>query len=212
MKLSHYRIVFAAIVALPLSLASCKRPIAEEEEEPAPPVAVATRPPATPTPPPVAAATPKPNYFAPPGVYFLIAGISVETPEGIAGVKAGTRLQKIGAGKYTADGRTLELRDQQVTNDLRIAQRIIGADQAAQAAIRRTIQQAEATRVETAAAATPKATPNTIVARGTSTAPAPSRPTTALGSSGAFNRTKTQDGWVWEMDSKGNWQPIRPNR
>ena len=202
------------------SLAACKKPVAEESE-PAAQTAEATPAPASAAPrPPIAAATPEPNYFAPPGVYFLVAAVSVETAEGIVGLKPGTRLQKTAAGKYTADGHQLELRDQQVTNDLRVAQRVVGADQAVQAAIRKSMQAAEAAAAaRIAAVATPVATPNPVRQ---SAAPAASRPASTLGTSaigagglgasGAFGRTKTQDGWIWELDANGNWQPVRPDR
>lgn len=127
--------------ATALALAACdKKPIAEA---PPPTIPAATPPtvvPSTPppaTPEPVAVTTPAPNYFAPDGVYFLLEPTSVETPEGVSGLKPGTRLQRIGSGKYSTSGHEIALRDDQVTNDLRIAQRIAGADAAAQAALRR---------------------------------------------------------------------------
>ena len=107
----HWKCV-ARVAALPalISLGACQKRTADESEsEPA----IATPAPATPsaTPPPVAVATLEPNYFAPPGVYFLIAAASIETADGIVGLKPGTRLQKTGPGKYAGNGHQLELHE-----------------------------------------------------------------------------------------------------
>ncbi|MDB6155364.1 MAG: hypothetical protein JWL90_3817 [Chthoniobacteraceae bacterium] len=87
-------------------------------------------------PPPVAAATPAPNYFAPEGVYFLLAATSVETEDGIVGFKPGSEALKQANGKYRVGEHEIELRPDQLTNDLRIAGSLASADAAAQAAIR----------------------------------------------------------------------------
>ena len=112
------------------------QPIAETTPVPLPPPPVSAPPPlavSSATPPP---ATPQPNYLAPDGVFFLIVATSVETKDGIAGLPPGTRAVKQPDGRYLAGGHLVELRPDQVTNDLRIASRIAGADQAAQAQIR----------------------------------------------------------------------------
>jgi hypothetical protein len=199
------------------SFAACDKPIANEDQPDAElPVVAQSTPAATPVATP-SVATPEPNYFAPPGVYYLVATSSVETPEGIVGLAPGTRLQKVAPGKYTAAGHQLELRDSQVTNDTRIAQRVAGADQAAQAALRQAMQSAAAQAANAARAnapTAPSATPNTIVAVGQpsrSTVPRPGVGS-SLGSSGAFGKTRSQDGWIWQLDGNGDWQPIRPDR
>jgi hypothetical protein len=206
----------AVAILAAMTFAACNKPVADEEPEPEP-VVRATPPPATPVATPaIAAATPEPNYFAPPGVYYLVNAASVETPEGIVGLTPGAKLQKVGPGKFTAAGHQLDLRESQVTNDLRIAQRVAGADQAAQAALRQAMAAAaaQAANPSNANPAAPTATPNTVVATGQ-----PKKPTgpprglgNSLGSSGALGKTRSQDGWIWQMDSNGNWQPLRPDK
>ena len=217
MHLSWQNAVRMAATLAVASFAACNKPIADEDQSDSKPVVAELTPPTTPVePPPVA--TPEPNYFAPPGIYFLIASAAVETPDGIVGLKPGTRVQKVEPGKYTADGHQLALRDSQVTNDMRIAQRVAGADQAAQAALRQSMQAAaaQAAKIARANAPTiPSATPtNTIVAVGKpmrATAPRPALGS-SLGSGSAFSKSRSKDGWIEELDGNGVWQPIRPDR
>lgn len=204
----------AATVAM--TFAACNKPVADiEVVEPV--IVKATPPPATPAATPVVVvATPEPRYFAPPGVYFLMSAASVETPEGIVGLKPGTRLQKVAPGKFTANGHALDLRESQVTNDLRVAQQVAGADHAAQVALRQAMNAAAAAQtVQATPAATPASTPSNVVATGQPSKPAVTRPSglgSSLGSSGALGRTRSQDGWIWQMDANGNWQPLRPDK
>ncbi|HSI15190.1 MAG TPA: hypothetical protein VK961_24290 [Chthoniobacter sp.] len=86
---------------------------------------------ATPTPPP---ATPAPE-LAPPGVFYLITAVSVETSDGILGLKPGQPLREVRPGVYRADANEVTLRADQVTNDLAIARRFAAQDQVNQAAI-----------------------------------------------------------------------------
>ena len=135
---------FIASIVVAVSFAGCNKPsdqpITETTPEPRPPPALV----GTPAPRLIApvetppSATPQPNYLAPEGVFFVIVATSIETKDGIAGFRPGTRAIKQPDGRYLADGHLVELRADQVTNDLRLASRIAGADQAAQAQIRKT--------------------------------------------------------------------------
>lgn len=134
-----------------LTLAGCQKKTAEEGES-APPAEEPRKPvvqsapdaPALPTParvPAVAAATPEPPQLAPPGTFFLLAKVSVESSEGIVGILPGTELHAVSPGIYE-DGQKnrLTLRDDQVTNDLRRARQARGTDASSQAAIARSAQ------------------------------------------------------------------------
>jgi hypothetical protein len=216
MHVAQQIITHAVLILTVLNLAACNKPTAEQEPEPEAPVVQSAPPTPAPLPTPaIVSATPEPNYFAPPGVYYLVSPASVETPDGIVGLRPGTKVQKVAPGKYTADGHQLELREVQVTNDLRVAHRVAGADRAAEAALRQAMNAAaeEAAKAAQAkAAATP--VPSNVVATGQPPKPAAPRPGlgSSLGSSGALGRTKSQDGWIWQMDANGNWQPLRPDK
>lgn len=143
----HMTRLTALMIAVATLLAACSKPvspapIAQATPEPTPiptppptPVAiVATPPPATPIPVP---ATPEPNYFAPEGIYFLVTKKSVETSDGITGLRPGTRVLKQEDGSYkTDDGVSVQAAPHEVTNDLRIAQQLVSNDAAASAALR----------------------------------------------------------------------------
>ncbi len=86
----------------------------------------------------MAAPTPEGSPFAPPGVFFLVKKVSLETDSGIIGYPPGSKVHLVGRQYVTRDGRHLTLRAEQVTNDLRIAEGVAGHDAAAQAAIRST--------------------------------------------------------------------------
>jgi hypothetical protein len=193
-----------------LLVAGCKKPIAENPPEP-PDSEVAALTPATPPPlaaPAVPEATTPPDHLAPPGVYFLLGKASVETDSGIIGLRPGARIQETGPGEYASvEGHKLPLRPDQVTNDLRIVQQIIGADAAAQNALRQ-MQAQQAVRPTVPVAPTP-----TIPAPKVSSAPVPTqRPTTSLGGSGSLgaSHTRVQGGFYWEKDANGNWRRGRP--
>ena len=131
----------ALALAMAGGLAGCNKKVAQEdapaEEAPAPKVAAATPEPkpvapvAVATPPP---ATPAPE-LAPPGVFYLISAVSVETSDGILGLKPGQLLKEVRPGVYRADNNEVTLRPEQVTNDLAIARRFAAQDQVNQAAI-----------------------------------------------------------------------------
>jgi hypothetical protein len=125
-------------------LSGCKKPAeteAEPEATPAPAASAASTPAkiaaATPVPTSAAApqAPPKPE-LAPPGIYFLLTALSVETSDGIVGLKPGQMLKEIKPGLYQADANQVSLRPDQMTNDLTIARRVAVQDQKTQMAIR----------------------------------------------------------------------------
>ena len=214
--LTHQVATRTALLILCASVAACWKPIAKNEPAPETPDVVASTPApalpppprATPAPPPVVeAATPAPNYFAPPGVYFLVTKASIETANGITGLRPGTRLQQTGPTDYTdAEGHKLVLAPNQVTNDLRIAQQVAGADLAAQNSLR---QMQNARPAPTLQTATTASTTESRSASGTS-----KKPTTALGETSTLGpaQTRIQGGYYWERDSKGNWRRGRPTK
>ncbi|HEX8296347.1 MAG TPA: hypothetical protein VF593_08610 [Chthoniobacteraceae bacterium] len=78
--------------------------------------------------------------LAPPGVFFLMSAASVETSDGIMGLRPGTRVQKQPDGRYLAEGNMVTLRPDQLTNDLEFAKKIIAAEASVQAARRQSLQ------------------------------------------------------------------------
>jgi hypothetical protein len=204
-----------ALLLLCASVAACWKPIAKNEPAPETPDVVASTPAPQPSPPPrptpappvVEAATPAPNYFAPPGVYFLVAKASIETANGITGLRPGTRLQQTGPTEYTdAEGHRLTLAANQVTNDLRIAQQVAGADVAAQSSLRQMQNARPAPTLQTA--------PTASTSEPRSASSAAKKPTTALGETSSLGpaQTRIQGGYHWERDANGNWRRGRPTR
>lgn len=201
-----------ALVIVCALVAACWKPIAKQErtevpEEPAATPAPASTPlPASPTPAPVVqTATPEPNYFAPPGVFFLVRQASIETPGGITGLRPGTRLQQTGPNEYTdREGHQLTLPANQVTNDLRIAHQVVGADAAAQNAIRQMYSPRPSS--------SPRTAPSTPTPRPTESGTASKKPTTLLGETNTLGQAQTriQGGFHWERDANGNWRRGRP--
>ncbi|MGB8169492.1 MAG: hypothetical protein WCF18_18475, partial [Chthoniobacteraceae bacterium] len=134
-------LVAVALAAGALTLAACKKQVAEVEMEPEPlamatPVPIATPAQAK----PVAVVTPSPDPLAPPGIFFLLQKASITTDDGIIGLKPGQGLRQVSPGNYEVNGQTIQLRDDQVTNNLRIAQQLAAADASAQAALRQAMQ------------------------------------------------------------------------
>jgi hypothetical protein len=68
-------------------------------------------------------------------VFYLITAVSVETSDGILGLKPGQLLKEVRPGVYRADANEVTLRPDQVTNDMAIARRFAAQDQRNQAAI-----------------------------------------------------------------------------
>ncbi|MDB6174321.1 MAG: hypothetical protein JWL59_3632 [Chthoniobacteraceae bacterium] len=183
-------------------------------EKPAPLVQTESLPPT----PPVAVATPAPNYFAPEGVYFLLAATSVETEDGIVGFKPGSEALKQANGKYRVGEHEIELRPDQLTNDLRIAGSLANADAAAQAAIRSSGQVGAAVERERQAAtyklsqsaAQPASRPVAVAPRapvGASSSSAFSGTSSTLGK-GALGATHSQvtDRKRLHKGTDGNWR------
>jgi hypothetical protein len=165
----------------------------------------------------VAAATPEPKQFSPTGVYFLTSRLSVMGDDGIIGLPPGTQVTKQPDGKYLADGHVVEIPEGQLTNDLQVAARIAGADQAAQAAIRQATQPVQAAGVAPKPAANPAG--NAFATRPPAQNSAYAAPTpkyvpgvqqregnnlqlsTALGAT----HTRTADGIHWQKSPDGKW-------
>lgn len=171
------------LLTLALALAGCDKPTASNEPapEPAAPAPPAPVPaPAKPAPPiaPVAAAAvalEPVRELAPAGVFFLTQSVSVETDSGIARLLPGQRLALVKPGTYTADGRQLTLRDDQVTNDLALARQFASLDARAQAALHGSLKRAADTAdaAKAAAQAVPPSAPVPVAAAATPFAPRP---------------------------------------
>jgi hypothetical protein len=229
-----------------LLIAGCQKkqvsgPLAEEatSSQPVPGPAPTDSPAATRERVPTAAvatpapATPAPKISAAEGVFFLRTRLSVPSDDGIIGLKPGTQVIKQPDGRYLADGHILEIPEAQLTSDLRVAAQIAGADQAAQAAIRRATQPTAST------ASLPAATPAEVPPAPAQPAPpvplaspATAQPTPSglpknrdgtqyvpgvansggLASSTAIGagHTRTDDGVLWQKSPDGVWWiPIR---
>jgi len=144
-----------AALALPLMVASCHKPVAENssdspapapaaETTPAPVTVKATPVPATPAP---VAAVPTPAgtpELAPPGVYYLLAATKIETADGIFGLPPGAGLKRIRPGTYLSSNGEVQLRDDQVTNDMALARKAKQQDEAVQIALKNRIAQEKA--------------------------------------------------------------------
>lgn len=156
MKLGNVHLMLlAGIVTVSVgALTSCQKPTpqAADEAEPVPvatPIVAATIAPSTPI--AVATPTPSPDPLAPPGIFFLVKKASITTDDGIIGLKPGQGVRQVGPGTYEINGRTVELRADQVTNNLRIARQFAAADAASQAALQKALQPPPATPAPAAA-------------------------------------------------------------
>lgn len=132
----------AALVAL--AFASCQKPTAEIPPTDDAPTAPVSAPAATPAPraasvsaPPAASvaappsATPAPE-LAPPGIFYLIAAVRMETDSGITGLPPGTGVKFLREGVYLSDAGEVALSPDQITNNLAIARRARDADRGKQ--------------------------------------------------------------------------------
>lgn len=155
----------ALVLAMVCGLGGCKKKVAEEPSPEEAPAATPTpKPVATPEPKPVTLATPMPQptpELAPPGVFYLIAAVSVETSDGILGLKPGQPLKEVSPGVYLAGTNQVKLSADQVTNDLAVARRFAAQDQRNQAAI----QQHLATMSHSSGAPSPGSAPATPTPR-----------------------------------------------
>jgi hypothetical protein len=109
-------------------------PPAPTSEPTPPPIPSPTPVLAKTTPPPV---TPAPRQLTPDGVFVVVKPASVETPDGILGIKPGDTVKVTGeAGVYLFNGSIkVALRADQVTNDVATARAAITRDRSAQAAL-----------------------------------------------------------------------------
>ncbi|MEP6671753.1 MAG: hypothetical protein ABJF10_21515 [Chthoniobacter sp.] len=143
-----------------MGFSGCKKQVAKEEVPEEVPAATPAPKLATPEPKPVAVATPTPPpatpapELAPPGVFYLVTKVSVETSDGILGLKPGQPLREVRPGVYKADNNEVTLRPDQVTNDMAVARRLVVQDQKTQAAIQQRLA-APGGQVPPAASATP---------------------------------------------------------
>lgn len=214
------RILALTLLSASLLSAGCSKlapkPQAEATPDPVP-AALPPAPVATPAP-VVAVATPEPKpekRLAPEGVFYLLRGKSVETADGIFGVKPGSKVMKQADGTYLFEGHKLALQPAEVTNDLDIAARVGNAEARAQMAIRQTVQAAAATPVPAPSTPAPTVAASRPAAASTSQ---PARPAMGGGSSlgggtgglGA-GHTMTRDGWLWQKDGN-RWIRVRPLR
>lgn len=206
------RIAFVLAVCAIATLPGCSKKPTGTEPAPEPPPA-ATPPRTTPAPatPVPATPTPVPKRLAPPGVFFLLVKKSVETSNGIIGFKPGTQIKQEADGSFTAEGKKLDVRPGEATNDLDLAARYAGADAQRQAALRQTAPLATTTAP---AAARPAATPTPAARASGPSVAAGQRSPAALDASSALgsNHTMTKDGWLWQKDASGNWKRIKPLR
>lgn len=144
---------------------------------------------------------------------------SIETSDGILGFKPGTQLKKEADGTFTVEGRKLDVRANEVTNDLDLAARYAGADAQRQAVLRQS------------ASALPPPPPVTSQGSPASQASQSSRPPAASSSSSGVvaptrrvgsglesssslgaGHSMTKDGWLWQKDASGNWRRVKPLR
>jgi hypothetical protein len=151
--------------------------------------------------------TPEPPQFAPPGVFYLVSTVSIQTKDGIFGLKPGTQVVKQSDGSFIGNGHKLQLNATQVTNDLRIARQVIAADENAQNVLRQRQQQAVAQRITPKPVATPPGRRTTSVQTNPLEAAKP-----PLGGSLGPAHTRVKDGYIWKRDTDGQWVVVRPVR
>src|SRR5262245_29716021 len=215
--------VVASIVILTAACQKIANNQTASEEQPAP---AATPPPMakliTPAPKAVVAKTapaqptPVQNFTAPEGVYFLTTAVSVETAEGVAGLRPGTRAVKQADGRYLADGHLVTLRPEQLTNDTRFATRAVQADRAAQAAIERRLAppplEKKSASAKAAKSLNERRDPDSATGDGrkyipgVTTRPSGLQTSTARGS----RHTRTANGWLWQKTPDGkSWTAVK---
>jgi hypothetical protein len=140
----------------------------------------------------------------------------VETDAGIIGLSPGTRVTRQNDGKFLAAGSVVELQPHEITNDLDLATRAAGADARAQAAIRQTLA-ARAAASASGNNAPGSQTPSTSSPASSSESSPPSssaQPASSLSGSAPLGsaHSMTKDGWLWQKNSEGRWEKVRPLR
>jgi hypothetical protein len=144
-------------------------------------------------------------------VFFLLTKKSVETDAGIIGLRPGTQLVRQPDGKFLVEGHTLDLAPGEITNDLDIAVRVAGADARAQAVIRQTLAARPAAPVNGRAPVNESQSANSA-SESVASPPAPAQQSeSSLGRSNALGaaHTRTQDGWLYQKNSDGEWERVR---
>ena len=107
-------------------LAKLNPPPPAEESTPAP----AATPAQTAQPKPPASTPPaEESRLAPPGVYYMLERVSVETDRGVKAVNAGEQVKLMlrkggGVLRVTIDGRDFDVKEGQVTNDLHVVREL----------------------------------------------------------------------------------------
>jgi hypothetical protein len=217
MRFKNRDLLGGGFLCLCVALAGCRKPKAPEVEAPEAP---APRPAVLATPAPAKAAattpvptTPAPKRLAPAGTFFLLKKKSVETADGITGFKPGTQITQQADGSFVAGGLKIEVLPNEITNDLDIAARAVGADAQRQAAIQRTTSPVAGSTGPTAANQTAKPASTTPPEPGR-TVPATQRVGSGLDASSALgaSHTMTRDGWLWEKNASGDWKRVKPLR
>ena len=190
-------------------------PVSESPE----PVAVTTP---QPKPVVVATPTPAPKRLAPAGTFFLLVKKSAVTNDGIIGFKPGTAVKQEADGSFTAEGHKLDVRSNEITNDLDLAARYASADAQRQAVIRQVTATPAPASTATLGSSSNLSRP-AASASSSGTAPAttssglvaPVR-TTGSGLQGSStlgaSHTMTKDGWGWEKNGNGDWRRLKPLR
>lgn len=162
--------------------------------------------------PPVAVVpAPAQKRLAPEGVFFLLTKKSVETDAGIIGLRPGTQVVRQPDGKFLVEGHTLDLAPGEITNDLDIAVRVAGADTRSQAVIRQTLAARPAASVHRPEPVTESRSSNSASESGASPSTPAQRSESSLGGSNSLGaaHTRTQDGWLYQKNSDGEWERIR---
>jgi hypothetical protein len=227
---------FAALATFCILLSACSRQATKQQADatPEPPGSTLPPPAAKATPPPVAVATPTPvpeKRLAPEGVFYLIRGKSIETADGIVGIKPGTKVIRQKDGKFLADGQKIALQPAEITNDMDIAARVGNAEALAQVRIRQAALAAAATPVPATpppVAAPPPPPPVPVPPEpAPTTTPPPARTAanpvenmfvlpntgdTAPKSNASRGNTVTRYGWVWEKGPDGQMKRLKPIR
>lgn len=187
------------IALIGLSIAGCQKPVAVEEAQEIAPTQNVILLAATPTPVPARPKTwvepppPEVRTTLPEGVFALRFHKSVVTDEGITGFPPGTLVSLVRPGVFAVDGRELELKPDEVTNDLAFARSLRHLDIRNQAVIRRRVATPE-----------PVAPVVSVGPARVEYAPAPSGALDVSSSLGN-SHSRYKDGWKWQRDGSGKW-------
>lgn len=208
------------IVLLCVVLGGCSKKTVETEPAPASPVpiAVATPQPAIPARATPVPATPVAKRLAPDGTYFLLVKKSAETADGVLGFKPGAMVRKGADGSYTAEGHKLDVKANEITNDLDLAASYAGADAQRQAALRQAAAattpppSSQASTSTRASSSSSSSSPS--ASSGLDMISATKRTASGLESSSTLGagHTKNQDGWLWQKNAAGDWKRVKPLR